>query len=71
MRPRILDEEWLRRIAGIPLHEEGLRTGPQCLICRSWKKPCAACKTESNHAPADLDRRIREMLLREKRNGRS
>ena len=74
MRFRITDEEkWLRRLAGMPLQEQGLREGPQCLICRSWNKDkvCGHCRNSQNvpqavgksngSARLDLDGLIRRM----------
>jgi hypothetical protein len=74
MRFKITDEEkWLRRLAGMPLQEEGLRQGPQCLICRSWSKDkkCDHCRKSQEiqvvaslpkEAPKlDLDELIRKM----------
>lgn len=74
MRFKVTDEEkWLRRLAGMPLQEEGLRQGPQCLICRCWSKGkmCDQCRksqeiqvvaSQPKGAPKlDLDALIRKM----------
>lgn len=30
-----------------------LRTGPGCLVCRWWKKPCVTCQKNANGTNAD------------------
>src|SRR5579872_4250974 len=37
-------EEKALRTARLAEKQEVLRAGAQCLVCRSWKEPCAACK---------------------------
>jgi hypothetical protein len=60
-------EEKALRTARLAEKHEVLRAGVQCLVCRSWKEPCAACKARNGHGgarkaltPKELAERILE-----------